>query len=344
MQTPRSTVSLVLVIPPGGRHASERRIALRGEPVEIGGASDCDAVIEHPSVGTARVRIERLDDEWIAVDREGRGLCSVGGVPLRPREPRVVRPPHAIRLGDVDLELAFDTGDSNANVATREVALRAAAFVADAAPPWPRVRIVEGPRRGETLDLARETVYRVGRGKDCDLLLDADDASRAHLTIERQASRVVVRDMGSARGTFLGRSRLEPNRAAVWEPSRMLRITDTVLSLETADAMGAARLLRPLERLRDPPAPSAAPAQADLAPSASTDALAPSDVHPALDETASEGGRPGIDGLVAPTSPATEIAHPPKPRRTRDPTFVLVLLAAVFGVAGVVVLLFLVLS
>ena len=33
---------LVLVIPPAARHATEQRIALRDEPIDIGGAADCD--------------------------------------------------------------------------------------------------------------------------------------------------------------------------------------------------------------------------------------------------------------------------------------------------------------
>jgi hypothetical protein len=245
-------VRLVLVIPPRDTSASEQRIPLHAEGVDIGGAADCDAVIDHPSVGTARVRIERRGEHWVVIDREGRGMCSVGGVPLHPREPRIVRPPHQLRLGDVDLELAFDVMPSDSQSgSTREVALRATGFVAEVAPAQPRVRVVEGPHMGEVLELAHAGPFRVGRAKSCALFLESDDASREHFAIERQAHRIVVKDLGSARGTFLGRSRLEAHRAAVWDATRMVRAADAVFALEVGDGAVVERLLAPLGKIQD---------------------------------------------------------------------------------------------
>ncbi|CAN5912658.1 hypothetical protein BH11MYX4_BH11MYX4_36590 [soil metagenome] len=324
---------LVLVIPPAGRLATEQRIALRDEPIDIGGASDCDAVIDHPSVGTARVRLERRGEDWVVIDREGKGVCAVGGIALRPREPRIVRPPHVLRLGDVDLVLAFDPIDSHGGE-TREVALRAAAFVVEMAPQRPRVRVVEGPRMGETLDLTHAGPYRVGRGKSCDLFLDAADASREHFSLEVRGDHVVVRDLGSPRGTYVGKNRLDPNREAVWEPTRMVRAADTVLSLEVATPDNHARLLAPLERIPDGAAPAASVATSS--PEAADAVEAPPET-PTGPVSASLATEP-----VGGSSPATELPHDlPRPRvgTGRDPSFVILVLAVVVGVAGVAALL-----
>ena len=265
------------------------------------------------------------------IDREGRGACSVGGVPLRPREPRIVRPPHGLRLGDVELALAFDPLDSQ-DGGTRDVALRAAAFVAEVAPNRPRVRVVEGPRMGETLDLAHAGPYRVGRGKSCDLFLDAEDASREHFSIELDGGRVVVRDLGSPRGTYLGRSRLAPNRGAVWDPSRMVRAADTVFSLEVATQDSPQRLLEPLERVPDQAPPPAEPASDEHVPP-------PAPEMPSEDTAAVEAA---TATAAPPSSPMTEvpIASPQEPMRkaSRDPTFVIVVLAVVLGTIGVATL------
>jgi hypothetical protein len=323
---------LVLTIPPLGRHAEPQWIPLRGEGIDVGGASDCDAIVEHASVGTARVRIERQGEHWVVIDREGRGVCSVGGVPLRAREPRIVRPPHGLRLGDVELALAFDPLDSqDGDGSTREVALRAAAFVAEVAPSRPRVRVVEGPRIGDTLDLAHAGPYRVGRGKGCDLFLDAEEASREHFTIECQGERVVVRDLGSPRGTYLGRSRLEPNRGAVWDPSRMLRAADAVFSLEVASQGSPERLLAPLERIREEAVPHVDVVGADVAAPVAAEAVEvlggpASSAEPVGPASAPPAGRQG------------EVARPAQGRPPRDPTFVIVLLAVVIGLVGVGVL------
>jgi hypothetical protein len=305
-------VRLVLVIPPSESVPQEQRISLREEGLDIGGAADCDAVVDDPSVGTARVRLERRGQDWIVLDREGRGSCSVGGVPLRAREPRVVRPPHTIRLGGVELQLVLDPADSHGG-ATREVALRAAAFVAEVAPVRPRVRVVEGPHMGEILELAHGTTYRVGRGKSCDLFLESDDASREHFAIEQVPGRVIVRDLGSARGTFLGRSRLEPQRGAVWEPSRMLRAADAVLSLEVATSNAQERLLEPLAHLQDDVAVALSPPPPEAAVSDDSSLSAPDEVKP-------------------------EVPSEPNAQAARDPSFVIAIIAAAIGIAAVGVL------
>lgn len=321
---------LVLVIPPAGRHAKEQRIALRDEAVEIGGASDCDAVLDHPSVGTSRVRLEKSGEHWVAIDRDGRGVCSVGGVPLRPREPRIVRPPHQLRLGNVAIDLVLDVEAHSHDGSTREVALRAAAFVVEIAPGRPRVRVVEGPRMGETLELAHARSYRVGRGKSCDLFLDAEDASREHFSVECEGERVVVRDLGSPRGTYLGRSRLATNRRAVWDPTRMLRAADSVFSLEVATQSSPERLLEPLARIPDAPTPAE--------PREELDDPSRSESPAAMVAVAAES--PAT--MAPPSSPVVELS-PNAPRAaakgTRDPLFVVAVLAIVVGIAGVAALL-----
>ena len=329
---------LVLTIPAHGTHPEAQWIPLRDEGIDVGGASDCDAIVDHPSVGTARVRLERRGDDWVVIDREGRGVCSVGGVPLRPREPRIVRPPHALRLGDLELALAFDPLDSQ-DGATREVALRAAAFVAEVAPVRPRVRVVEGPQLGETLDLVHAGPYRVGRGKSCDLFLDAEDASREHFSIACEGERVVVRDLGSPRGTYLGRNRLEPNRGAVWEPTRMVRAADAVFSLEVATEGGAERLLEPLAGIPDgvEVAPEVPKEESDGGDAAGTPGL----VVPVAEPTESEVANLAAGSSVVDVARA-DARSAGKPQR--DPRFVIALLAIVLAVVGAAALIALLLA
>jgi hypothetical protein len=254
---------LVLTVPPLGRNDQPRHVTLRDEGIEVGGASDCDAIVEHASVGTARVRIERRGAHWVVVDRDGRGACAVGGVPLRARVPRLVGPPYGLRLGEVELPLGRAPGEEGEEAvagpgdATRE----AADGAPEAAPGLPRVRVVEGPRLGDTLELTHAGPYRIGRGESCDLFLDADEASREHVSIERDGDRVVVRDLGSQRGTYLGAVRLVPNRSAVWDPARMLRAAEGVFALEVAPQEAPPRHVGPLDEVEYlAPQPGEAPA------------------------------------------------------------------------------------
>lgn len=328
---------LVLTIPPYGNHADAQWIPLREAGIDVGGASDCDAIVDHPSVGTARVRIERQGEHWVVIDRDGRGVCSVGGVPLRAREPRIVRPPHGLRLGDLELALAFDPLDSH-DGATRDVVLRAAAFVAEVAPNRPRIRVVEGPRMGETLDLAHARPYRVGRGESCDLFLDAEDASREHFSIECEGDRVVVRDLGSPRGTYLGKSRLVPNRGAVWDASRMLRAADTVFSLEVATQGSPERLLEPLQRIPEAaPAPAPAATEEGAEPDAVAVPESPANEPEAAEPAASVPVEEQASSPMADVPP--DVPQRAAGRPARDPMFAIVLIAIVIGVAGIAALL-----
>jgi hypothetical protein len=331
---------LVLTIPPDGNHVKARWIPLREAGIDVGGASDCDAIVDHPSVGTARVRLERRGEHWVVIDRDGRGVCSVGGVALRAREPRIVRPPHALRLGEVDLALTFDPLDSQ-DGATRDVALRAAAFVAEVAPNRPRVRVVEGPRLGEILELTHPGPYRVGRGKGCDLFLDAEDASREHFSIEREGDRVVVRDLGSPRGTHLGTSRLAPNRGAVWEATRMLRAADTVFSLEVATHGTSDRLLEPLERIPEGPAPAAKEEEERETGDAPVALETHGDKAEAVDPAAAVATKEAATSPV--TEPPRDVLRSPPGKPSREPRFLILVLAVVLGIAGVAALLALVL-
>jgi hypothetical protein len=233
-------VRLVLVIPAHGVRA-EQRVALRESGIEVGGAADCDGIVDDVSVGTARVRIEKRADAWIVVDTDGRGVCSLGGVPLRPRQPRVLRPPHALRMGTLDLCVVLDAESDDAS--TCEVAFRAAALVEQVAPVRPRIRVVEGARMGETMELSHAATFRIGRAPSCELSLESAGVSREHCAVEWDGARVLVRDLGSAWGTLLGAHRLVPHQQALWEPWRMLRVVDTVFALEVAVAGTSERLL-----------------------------------------------------------------------------------------------------
>jgi hypothetical protein len=332
-------VRLVLLIPAGETSAPERRIPLREEGIDIGGAADCDAVIDHPSVGTARVRLERRGEDWVVIDREGRGMCSVGGVPLNARQPRIVRPPHRLRLGELDLDLAFDASASESQSgSTREVALRAAGFVAEVAPAQPRVRVVEGPHMGEMLELAHAGPFRVGRGKSCDLLLESDEASREHFAIERQAGRILVKDLGSARGTFVGRSRLEAHRGAVWDPSRMVRAADAVFSLEVVTEAAAEHLLAPLAGVRDDtPVVEDAAARTSSAvisePRAASVETSIDAAAAAVLEASSPAASPAATATTADVGQETQA-----PRARKDPTLLIVVFAAAIGILAVAAL------
>lgn len=62
--------------------------------------------------------------------------------------------------------------------------------------------VVAGPNEGRELALAREVV--IGSDPSCNLQLDDKSVSRRHASVRQEASGIVVRDLESRNGTFLG--------------------------------------------------------------------------------------------------------------------------------------------
>ena len=69
--------------------------------------------------------------------------------------------------------------------------------------------IVTGKTTGVYLSVADGQVLVVGRGKNCDVRLEDGEASRKHAEIRGQERFCIVRDQGSANGTFVNGKRVE---------------------------------------------------------------------------------------------------------------------------------------
>ena len=85
-----------------------------------------------------------------------------------------------------------------------------------------------GPRRGETLELDTRVV--LGRGEDCDIVLDDEKTSRRHAALTPLPDgTVMVEDLGSTNGTFVDGSSIAS--ATALRPGGTLTIGDTRLAL-----------------------------------------------------------------------------------------------------------------
>jgi pSer/pThr/pTyr-binding forkhead associated (FHA) protein len=66
------------------------------------------------------------------------------------------------------------------------------------------VAVLSGPRKGDVLVLAGPKLVIGREGGDADLQLPDAEISRRHVALECYGSRVVLRDLGSRNGTFVG--------------------------------------------------------------------------------------------------------------------------------------------
>ena len=71
--------------------------------------------------------------------------------------------------------------------------------------------ILEGPRQGDvvTLDRPQVLIGRAAGGVGANIEIPDPEVSRANATLTCQGHRIVLRDLGSTNGTFVGLDRIE---------------------------------------------------------------------------------------------------------------------------------------
>ncbi|CAN5800526.1 hypothetical protein BH11MYX4_BH11MYX4_23160 [soil metagenome] len=233
--------TLRLIVEPEGL-----AVETEGRSVLVGSASHCE------------IRVASADHEHARIasnEVEAIGICRVGGVKLKAGRRRQLAPDSTIEVGEVRIVV------EDAAVSIAALSTRAAAFqLGVTGPQSVSIWVTEGERPGTLVELQRGVPLIVGRrGGDRRWLVHDEQVSRDHAEILwDQNFGVLVRDLGSARGTYLGRHRLVPQQRAVWPSGKMLLIGRTVLGIEVP-ALMRTQLQRAIER-----APQEAPLVADL--------------------------------------------------------------------------------
>jgi hypothetical protein len=257
-------VPLVLVL-------DDRRVPI-DRALSVGADKGCDVVVAGLSAKHAALE---PGDEWTVVRAENGSEISVNEVAVADGEARALLPGDRLLFGTARGKVAYE--ETNVPMKTAELALAALNRVRAV----PRIVVVSGKSMGARRELTIEGApIRLGRGRDCDWTIEDEKLSRAHVRFVLRAGQVLVRDLASARGTFMGAARLEPQKDAPWKPGVSLRAGGLVLTLvgtieldaalaEVAEhAAGPEEPPKPLE-----PEPSAAALEA--APPAPSAAGAP---------------------------------------------------------------------
>lgn len=123
----------------------------------------------------------------------------------------------------------------------------------------PTLEIVHGNEQGKTVRLKMTT--RIGRERDNDLVLTDPRVSRYHSLIELSEGRWLIRDMGSANGTFVNSQPVTD--AQPLEPDDRISLGDTELVFQPSQVISTAsppaRASRPEELTLARPSPSTSP-------------------------------------------------------------------------------------
>ncbi len=97
----------------------------------------------------------------------------------------------------------------------------------------PCVRVLD--QQGKTLrvvEMSKDKTICIGRQSSNDIILSSPTVSRQHLQITWDGIQTVVQDVGSHRGTHLGKRELQPHESQLWTRQEMIRIDTFCLLLE----------------------------------------------------------------------------------------------------------------
>jgi serine/threonine protein kinase len=96
-------------------------------------------------------------------------------------------------------------------------------FPAAPAAPADRIQVMTGGKVIHDHEF-RGAEMVLGRGADCDIVLNSNNVSRRHVRIQNTGSGYRVTDLNSTNGTFLDEDRLLPGVGEPWTPNRALTL------------------------------------------------------------------------------------------------------------------------
>lgn len=187
---------------PQGEH---RDVTVEPGEITIGASSDNAVVLAKDGI--------RPHHASIVVDARGytlfvRGPEAYAHVNARPvREKAILRLGDVVSLDAVNIILKPDHDDHvrhaqpQSNTPTAGMAAEQNTDPNRQSPPRAVLRGVSGPYFGKVVGINAKLV--IGRGADCDLVLDEPEMSRRHAEIHVGVGEIALKDLGSSNGTYV---------------------------------------------------------------------------------------------------------------------------------------------
>lgn len=186
-------------------HGEQTDVMLREGETSLGSAASNAVVVKGDGVQPIHASLLFDRRGLTLIVREGAHSTHVNARPVR--EKAIVRVGDMVSLGNVLVAIKPDSDqyitsrvppksstDDAMSEQNNETRYRMA-------PPKAVLRGVSGPYFGKVIAIAGR--LSIGRGNDCDLVLDEPEMSRRHAMVEATPAGIWLRDLGSANGTYV---------------------------------------------------------------------------------------------------------------------------------------------
>ena len=232
----------------------------------VGSAQDNGVVLSASGVAAHHASVYVSDRSYVLTVIDTQARTHVNARPVR--EKAILRLGDIVSLDTVQFMLKPDRDDViRTKVPAQKSALSAidqqdpSATRTRLTPPKAVLRGVSGAYFGKIIPIRGRLV--IGRGSECDLILDEAEMSRKHAVIENFGDGIYLRDLGSANGTFVNGVQV---RDAVLHPDDQIAFDRNRFLLEapgmptrgesdvTADE-SSANITQTMQAIRMPDAP-----------------------------------------------------------------------------------------
>jgi pSer/pThr/pTyr-binding forkhead associated (FHA) protein len=212
----------------------------------IGSAQDNNVVVGKPGVAAHHVSLAVAERSIVLSVSDAQARVHVNARPVR--EKALLRLGDTVSLDTIQLRLMPDrdesirtkvpAGSRNPAPLPPVGAEEMNATRARLAPPKVVLRGVSGSYFGKIVPVRGRLV--IGRGADCDLVLDEAEMSRRHAVIENSGDGIYLRDLGSANGTFVNGVQvrdavLHPDDQIAFDTNRFLLEAPSLPTREEGD-------------------------------------------------------------------------------------------------------------
>jgi pSer/pThr/pTyr-binding forkhead associated (FHA) protein len=156
----------------------------------IGSATDNQLVVQDQTVDPLHAKLVLEDDKYVLKDNNSSSGCFINGQRVTQKE---ILPGDIVRLGKVEL-IVLDPRKLN-----DDEPLQAA--------PW---RLVSDSSwlPDKTFVIAPDRAVIIGRSDKCDITIPGTHLSRRHTELRIQGANLLVKDLGSANGSFLNEKQI----------------------------------------------------------------------------------------------------------------------------------------
>jgi pSer/pThr/pTyr-binding forkhead associated (FHA) protein len=195
-----------------GSSAKPAEYTLDEPSITLGRDKSCQVVLAQQAVSRNHARISQEGNLYFLEDLGSAYGTQINGKPLPKGEK------HRLRNGDIFAIAQFDVtfthvADLPADVRSEKTSFVARSLVKDAvrgikSGEGPYLRIMNGPREGERIELNDAHEIVIGRDETADIVFKDDLVSRRHVKFRRDWSGSHVEDLGSRNGIKVNKKKV----------------------------------------------------------------------------------------------------------------------------------------